>query len=110
MGCAAGKSLRVDYPIVIAALTKGTWYEAAQRYRDWATRQPWCQRGTLRRRVDASDACRWLLQEIGGVGMWWPFRNDIRADIVRTRRLFGAPLLHLEALVGQQTVTRGRPD
>ena len=91
-----GKSLVVDYPIVIAALTQGTWYEAAERYRAWAIQQPWCKRGTLRRRVAAGDACRWLLEKIGGVGMWWPFRDDIREDIVRTRRLFGAPLLHLE--------------
>jgi hypothetical protein len=92
----AGKSLVVDYPVVIAALTQGTWYEAAERYRAWATQQPWCKRGTLRRRVAEGDACRWLMENIGGVGMWWPFRNDIREDIVRTRRLFGAPLLHLE--------------
>ena len=29
----AGKSLVVDYPVVITALTEGTWYEAAERYR-----------------------------------------------------------------------------
>jgi hypothetical protein len=91
-----GKSLVVDYPVVVAALQQGTWQEAAERYRTWATQQPWCQRGTLRQRVDRGDACRWLLQEIGAVGMWWPFRGDIREDVARTRRLFGAPLLHLE--------------
>ncbi|MBN1417671.1 MAG: hypothetical protein JXP34_02785 [Planctomycetes bacterium] len=91
-----GKGLAVEYPVVIAALTEGTWYEAAERYRAWATSQPWCRRGTRRERVAAGDACRWLLEDIGAVGMWWPFRQDIRKDIVRTRELFGAPLLHLE--------------
>jgi hypothetical protein len=91
-----GKSLVVGYPVVIAALTRGTWYEAAERYRSWAVQQSWCKRGTVRRRVAAGDACRWLIEEIGAVGMWWPFRNDIREDIVRTRRLYGAPLLHLD--------------
>lgn len=91
-----GKSMVIDYPIVIAALTEGSWYEAAERYRDWATKQPWCRRGTRHARVARGDACRWLLEDIGAVGMWWPFRNDIREDIVRTRDLFGAPLLHLE--------------
>ena len=91
-----GKSLVVDYPIVIAPLTRGTWHEAAERYRTWATQQPWCKRGTLRQRAARGDACRWLLEQIGAVGMWWPFRGDVQEDIARTRRLFAAPLLHLE--------------
>jgi hypothetical protein len=91
-----GKSLAPGYPVAIAALTEGTWYEAAERYRAWASRQSWCRRGTLRDRVEAGDASRWLLEEIGAAGMWWPFRGDIREDVLRTRRLFGAPLLHLE--------------
>jgi hypothetical protein len=91
-----GKSLVVDYPVVVAALKEGTWYAAAERYRTWAMRQPWCKRGTHRDRVATGDSSRWLLEKTGAVGAWWPFRNDIRADILRTRRLFGAPLLHLE--------------
>lgn len=91
-----GRGLAVDYPVVIAALTEGTWYEAAERYRAWATQQRWCRRGTRRERVSSGDACRWLLEDLGAVGAWWPFRGDIRADIARTRRFFGAPLLHLE--------------
>ncbi len=91
-----GKSLAVDYPIAIAALTEGTWYEAAERYREWAVKQPWCQRGTRHARMNKGDACQWLLEDIGAVGMWWPFRSDLRDTIVRTRELYGAPLLHLE--------------
>ncbi len=91
-----GKSLAVDYPTVIAAMTEGTWYEAAERYRKWAVQQPWCRRGIRRERVAQGDACHWLLEEIGAVGMWWPFRQDIRDSIARTRQLYGAPLLHLE--------------
>ena len=74
-----GKSLVVDYPVVIAALNEGTWYAAAERYRAWAMQQPWCRRGTRRDRVAAGDASRWLLEKTGAVGAWWPFRNDIRA-------------------------------
>jgi hypothetical protein len=92
----AGKSLMVRYPVVIAALTEGTWYEAAERYRAWATDQPWCRRGTRRQRMAAGDGCPWLHEQIGAVGMWWPFRGDIRQDVERTRRFYGAPLLHLE--------------
>jgi len=92
----AGKSLVVDYPVVVAAMTQGTWYEAAERYRAWAVCQPWCQRGTRFQRVDGGDGCRWLLEKIGAVGMWWPFRGDVREEVLRTRRLYDAPLLHLE--------------
>jgi Domain of unknown function (DUF6259) len=91
-----GKSLTVRYPVVIAALNRGDWYAAAERYRAWALRQPWCQRGPRRDRVAAGDSSRWLLEATGAVGAWWPFRNDIRADILRTRSFYGAPLLHLE--------------
>jgi hypothetical protein len=92
----AGKSLTVDYPVVIAALNQGSWHAAADRYRDWALQQPWCQKGTHRDRVAVGLSSRWLLERTGAVGAWWPFRTDIRAEIIRTRRLYDAPLLHLE--------------
>jgi hypothetical protein len=91
-----GRSLAPGYPVVIAALDGGTWYDAAERYRAWALQQPWCRRGPLLARVARADASRWLLERTGAVGAWWPFRSDIRADILRTRRFYGAPLLHLE--------------
>lgn len=92
----SGASLVLDYPTVITAMTEGTWYEPARRYRTWALAQPWCGRGTFRERVAKNDASRWLLEEIGAVGMWWPFREDVRPALARTRELLGAPLLHLE--------------
>jgi len=90
-----GADLALDYPIIVAALTEGTWYEAAERYRDWATQQPWCARGTRKQRVESGDASRWLLEDIGAVSMWAPFDVDIREAVRRTRDVFGAPLLHL---------------
>lgn len=46
-----------DYDIVIANLNKGTWYEAADKYRDWATKQSWAaQKGVLNSRSDYSKA------------------------------------------------------
>ena len=32
-----------NYDIVFANLVKGNWYEAADRYKTWATQQAWCQ-------------------------------------------------------------------
>lgn len=46
-----------DYDIVIANLNKGTWHEAADKYRDWATKQSWtAQKGVLNSRSDYSKA------------------------------------------------------
>ena len=89
-----GRDLSPDYPVVLAALTEGSWYEAAQRYRKWATVQRWCARGTRWERVQRGDASRWLLEEIGAISMWWPFEMDIREPVRRAREVFGAPLLH----------------
>jgi len=91
-----GKSLELDYPVIIAAMTEGTWYEAAERYREWALRQSWCARGTLHERVEKGDASPWLIEDTGAVGMWWPFRQDIRPQIRRTHELLDTSLLHLE--------------
>jgi hypothetical protein len=91
-----GKDLAMDYPVVIAAMTEGSWYEAAERYRRWATKQPWCQRGTTRERIEKGDASRWLNEETGIVSMWWPFRQDIRSQVRTTKEIFQCPTLHLE--------------
>jgi hypothetical protein len=48
---AAGEGLSVPYPVVIGALFEGNWYEAAERYKAWATQQYWTAGGTLRERL-----------------------------------------------------------
>lgn len=58
------RDLHLDYPIVIAPLERGDWYEAAERYREWAERQAWVRRGKLRDRTDDQTA-RWLNEEVG---------------------------------------------
>jgi Domain of unknown function (DUF6259) len=88
-----GRSLEVGYPVVITAMTEGSWYEAAEGYRDWATQQVWCKRGTRRQRLDRGDAAAWLFDTIGAVGMWWPFETDIREEVELTRQAMDAPIL-----------------
>lgn len=42
-----------DYDIVISNLTKGNWYESADKYREWAEEQSWCmEKGQLKDRDD----------------------------------------------------------
>jgi hypothetical protein len=59
---APGRDLTVSYPILIGALTEGNWYEAADRYKQWSTQQPWVAKGQLSSRT---DRCDWLLDEVG---------------------------------------------
>lgn len=61
-GIAAGNSLNLPYAVHVGTLTEGNWYEAADRYRSWATTQVFCQRGPLRTRSDRSS---WLLENVG---------------------------------------------
>ncbi len=54
------------YDVVLAALqpceglTSVTWEAAADRYRGWALRQPWC-RQTMAERVASGDIPRWIV-------------------------------------------------
>ena len=41
-----------DYDFIIANMTEGNWYEAANKYRDWAEEQPWTAQGKLTNRED----------------------------------------------------------
>ena len=47
---AAGEPLDIPYETE-TALVRGDWYDACQRYREWAIRQPWCARGPLASRA-----------------------------------------------------------
>ena len=43
------------YPVVLQGFT-GTWFDAAQLHRGWATQQRWCRRGRLADRADAPES------------------------------------------------------
>ncbi|MDD2461305.1 MAG: DUF6259 domain-containing protein [Kiritimatiellia bacterium] len=56
------------YPVVVAAY-RGDWWQAARRYRDWATRQAWTAKGPIAAREDfpsrLKDLGFWMI--LGGV-------------------------------------------
>jgi hypothetical protein len=56
-----------DYPVVVAAY-RGDWWQAARRYRTWATRQAWTAKGLIQQRADyprrLEDLGFWML--LGG--------------------------------------------
>jgi hypothetical protein len=46
-----GRSFELSFPVVMGAY-RGTWYEAAKIYRDWAIKQIWCSKGLVANRDD----------------------------------------------------------
>jgi len=67
----AGQPMTLRYPVVMAALSQGDWYEAASIYRDWALREtPWCQSlATAEEHADVGVVqraeCSWLFDQVG---------------------------------------------
>jgi hypothetical protein len=51
------------FPVVVAAY-QGDWWQAARRYRQWATQQAWTRKGWIRDRQDYP-------QQLEDLGLWW---------------------------------------
>jgi len=84
--------IAVGYPIVLAALDGGTWYDAAERYKAWVTRQAWVAQGPL---WDRDDRCRWLLDRVGLCTFGINARHSRAAWLAAIDRIAGTPVLHL---------------
>lgn len=83
---AAGADFAPSYPVVLAALREGTWYEAADRYKAWATRQPWAQ---------PRPRSRWLREQVGICTFGVNARFDRSAWLDMFHRVAGTPVLHV---------------
>jgi hypothetical protein len=71
----SGVSMDLGYPVVIAPLARGDWYEVAEHYRKWALREaPWTRGGPKWGRPDSAYA-RWLHEEVG-LAIWAPSGAD----------------------------------
>jgi len=95
-----GTDLDLGYPIVVGSLTDGTWFEAADRYRRWATgtgpgHPDWCARGTLRSRVAAGTANQRLVEEVGFNTFGIPISLDVSAWYDAFHAITGKPVLHI---------------
>jgi uncharacterized protein DUF6259 len=83
--------LAPPYPVIVGALTKGTWTEAADRYKAWAVNQPWCSRPLASR----PDEERWLHEDIGVATFGINASHD-RALWLRTiSEIAGVPVFHI---------------
>ena len=82
----AGVDFAPPYPVVLAALTAGSWYEAAERYRAWALRQPWAQ---------TRPRGRWLREQVGLCTFGVNARFDRAAWLDIFHRIAGTPVFHI---------------
>lgn len=63
-GYQSAASAAAEWPFVIKLMSgHPDWYEAAEEYRDWTVRQPWCK-DTLNSLADDQKP-KWLLEEVG---------------------------------------------
>lgn len=63
-----GRDLDLEYPVVISRLDRGDWFEAAEKYREWALTAPWASRGPNTDRC-GSDRPKWLYEDVG-LSIW----------------------------------------
>jgi len=82
-----GGLLAPPYPVVVGALTEGTWAEAADRYKAWAVEQPWC--------APPREADRWLREEVGLVTFGINASHDRARWLTAIHELAGTPVLHV---------------
>jgi hypothetical protein len=87
-----GRPFRAAYPVLIGALVEGDWYEAAERYKAWATEQPWAAQGRLWER---DDRARWLLDEVGLATFGVNAAYDRSAWLAWFHEAFQYPIFHI---------------
>lgn len=84
-----GADLDLGYPVVVTALTRGDWFEAAEHYRSWALTAPWSRLGANRDRAGV-DRPAWLFDDVG-LALWgtpssldWSERYRTLAELAPT--------------------------
>lgn len=99
---APGRGYTVPYPIIIGTLVEGTWYEAAERYKAWASQQPWTAQGTL---ADRSDLSPWLLDDVGMATFGMNASADRSRWLDRFHHMVDGPVFHVLGVNWPKTVT-----
>lgn len=87
-----GEGMQIPYPILLGALFEGNWYEAADRYKSWASQQPWTAKGLLNQRTDIST---WLLEEVGFATFGIKSSCDRSAWLSRFSQMTDQPVFHI---------------
>jgi hypothetical protein len=76
----------LPYDVVLEPI-EGDWYDASLRYREWALRQRWTSRGTIRERTDTredfKDVALWMLENGSS--------DEVVPKVLRAKAFFGVP-------------------
>lgn len=80
------------YDTVLSRVGGGSWLPAAESYRRWANRQPWCGRGWLRHQADRPA---WLHEQTGLVTFGLNLAHDRRRWVDEFARIAGPSVLHI---------------
>lgn len=75
------------YDILVAPLVDGTWWEAADRYKEWAVGRPWC--------TQPIDRPRWLYEDVGIATFGINASHDRSAWLKRIGEIAGTPVVHV---------------
>jgi len=95
-----GEPMRLDYPYVIAPLTRGDWYEAAELYRKWATgsgqgNPTWTHRGRVEDRARRGDWASWLSDGVGVCTFGLPASYDVGPWLRAIDEAAGGRVFHI---------------
>jgi hypothetical protein len=81
------RPLEPAYDVVVAPLLDGTWWEAADRYKAWASGTRWC--------AGRRERPRWLFEEVGVATFGINAGRDRSRWLKAIRELAGAPVFHV---------------
>jgi len=106
-----GADMDLGYPIVLDALDKGDWYEAADRYRAWALpNAPWSRDHGENATDPARDGARWLFEEVGFSVWGTPARIDWAQWYRHYAEVAGTPVHVVPAWDWPETLPPSRGD
>lgn len=89
-----GQGLDPGYEVRVAALGRGDWEEAADRYRSWALQQPWASGGPAISRPD-SEVPRWLYEQVLASTFGVSINLDQSRWFAALHDWVGGPLFHV---------------
>lgn len=89
-----GKGVEAPYRFIMKTFAGDDWYQAADLYKAWAVKQPWCAQGTLLQR-GASARASWLLEDMGAATFGIDAGYDRSAWLARYREDIGTPIFHV---------------
>lgn len=99
------QSFKIGYPTIIGSLFQGNWYEGADRYKEWAIKQEWCNKGPLWKRVKEGAASKWLAEQVGFCTFGINSRYDRSSWLKFFHDITGKPVFHVLGVNWSKVIT-----